>query len=167
MTHTTPSRLSRNATRALLIESQRTNRSALALPPLLHTPVVILLWGLTLATVVCALALGRIHVPRVVHGVVVASPADSLTPLLLLRADDRRFVTTGQLAMVHAGGERAMALQLRAPASLAVHGDTSTVAVALERCHGSECLTLTRDARYPATATLGTRTLASFAFPRS
>ena len=58
--------------RELLIHQQRDAGADLPLPVLLRTPTVMLLWVFAVVFVVGALALGRISVPRVVRGDVLA-----------------------------------------------------------------------------------------------
>ena len=163
-------RFERRAVRELLIEQQRTDSPDLLLPPLLRTPAIIVLWALVLSTVVGALALGRVRVPRVARGIVVVgrSGPDSLTPVLLLPSSVGRYVSLGRVAAIDTGGTDRLELPItsvrRAPAT-----DTSAIALALERCRDGHCLPhpVSREERYPATATLGTRSLASFALPGS
>src|SRR5688572_13723054 len=77
-----------------------------SLPLLVRAPGIAALWALVLLSSIAALALGRIRVPRLAAGVVVAveSAADSLTLLLLLPPLARAFVRPGQLAALDTGG---------------------------------------------------------------
>ncbi|HUQ80287.1 MAG TPA: hypothetical protein VM076_04090 [Gemmatimonadaceae bacterium] len=164
-------RFERRTVRELLIEQQRTESPDLALPPLLRTPAIIVLWLLVLSTVVGALALGRVRVPRVARGVVVIERwgMDSLTPVLLLPSSAGRYLSAGRIAAVDTGGKARLELTITAVRRKSPTADTSTIAVALERCRDGHCLphSLSGEGRYPATATLGTRSLASFALPGS
>jgi len=156
----------RPAVRDLLIEQQRTTRAELPLPALLRTPSIVVLWVLALSAIVAAMALGRVRVPRRARGVVVAAVAahEGLTPRLLLPASARAFVRPGQLAAVDTGGASPLLLGI-APRTLA-QADRDTVSVALEPCRAGHCLPHSTTQRFTATATLGTRSLASFAFPQ-
>jgi hypothetical protein len=173
-------------TRALLIQQQRVTRDGLPLPRLLQSPYIALMWALVLSTVVAALALGRIRVPRTTAGIVVSvgSAPDSLTPVLLLPPSARQFAKPGQLAVIDAGGAEPISLAIasiepttpavtsppRAAASslrFAAPRDTTAVVARLERCNRSHCLSLAAATRYAASAALGTRSLASFAVPHS
>ena len=176
--------------RELLVRQQRDAHDELPLPRLLRTPSIVLLWAFTLSTVVAALALARVRVPRRVHGVVltVETPrASRLTALLVLPASVRRFVRPGQLAAVDTGGSTPLVVAIASASPQPVHAsialstppfsgpgmspraraDTATVAVPLERCRAGHCLPRSGTQRFAATATLGTRSLASFALPRS
>lgn len=145
-----------------------------------------MLWGLALVAVVGALALGRVRVPRVASGVVVAvqPAADSVTLLLLLPPAARSHLHAGQLATLDTGDAGAFTLAIagvehslldapaarrrfRAPASVLAHLESPRLVARLERCTGARCLTPQPGASYAATAALGTRSLASFALPRS
>jgi hypothetical protein len=172
----TASGSARHSVRHLLIEQQSGHHRELALPPLLRTPAIIVLWALMLTTAVVALTLGHIQVPRIERGVVRGGPgADSLTPFLVLPSSAGRYVVVGQLAAVDTGGLTPLRLTITAPAGVRVGEsranwasiDTTTVALRLERCHRGHCLPRSRPWRFSATATLGTRSLASFALPRS
>ena len=177
MTHPLTARSERRNVRALLIAQQSTDRPDLPLPRMLRTPAIIILWALALSTTVAALALGRVRVPRVERGVVRVerTGADSLTPVLILPSSARRYAEAGQLATVDTGGPAPLTLALASvPATKAgeprgawLSIDTATIALPLERCRASQCLLLSRDRRFTATARLGTRSLASFALPRS
>ena len=152
--------------RDLLVEQQRTATADLPLPPLLRTPSIALLWMLSLATVVAAMTLGHVRVPRVARGVVVVErdARDSLTPRLLLPASARPFVQPSQLVAIDTGGGPPF-VSRTAPRTLA-RANRETVSVALEPCRVGHCLPYTTNQRFTATATLGTRSLASFAFPQ-
>lgn len=160
--------------RALLIQQQRETPDLL-LPVLLRTPSLVLLWTLAVGIVVAALALGRVRVPRTVNATVVvpATGPDSLTPLLLLPRGVRAFVAPGHVATIHTGDAGTIGVAiLSTPTAVPQRSippwldragtDSSTVAVRLERCHDNRCLPLTPGATYRATATLGTRSLASY-----
>jgi hypothetical protein len=187
MTNPIPiSPLSQRNTRALLIQQQRVTRDGLPLPRLLQSPYIALVWALVLSTVVAALALGRIRVPRTVPGIVVSavSAPDGLTPVLLLPPSVRQFIKPGQLAVIDTGGAEPMSLAIASiePATpgvssprqssassltIAASHDTSALVARLERCNRSHCLSLAAATRYTASAALGTRSLASFALPHS
>jgi hypothetical protein len=187
MTNPIPnSPLPQRNTRTLLIQQQRLTRDELPLPRLLQSPSIVLMWALVLSTVVAALVLGRIRVPRIAQGVVVSAgpTADSLTPVLLLPPSARRFVKPGQLAAIDTGGSEAMSLAIATvepalrnaartrqrfalPPELVADRDTAALVAQLERCSRGHCLPLSARTRYAATAALGTRSLASFALPRS
>jgi hypothetical protein len=184
MTNSIPgSPLPQRNTRALLIQQQRVTQGELPLPLLLRSPFVALLWAVVLSTVVAALTLGHVRVPRTEQGVVVTQPGrDSLTPLLLLPASARAYVKAGQVAAIDTGGTDALTLVITSvePAVMDsaaarrrfapmpdIGTDSPRVVARLSRCHDSHCLSLASRATYAATATLGTRSLASYALPRS
>lgn len=178
MTHfATISASERRSVRELLIEQQRGRHHELPLPRLLRTPAITILWMATIAVLVTALALGRVRVPRVERGVVVTEPSGDggLTPVLVLPSSARRYVAAGQLASVDTGGQTPVTVAFAAapPPARDDRGgtwlsfDTTTLALPLERCHRDHCLPLARGRRFTATVTLGTRSLASFALPRS
>ena len=166
--------------RAILIQQQeRAPNIELALPAILRNPFLILLWMLVLSTVVAALSLGRIRVPRTARGLVVASPTDSLTPVLLLPAWSRTLLHSGDIAFVDTGGPARLRVTistidtsaltltaarrwLDAPNASFSTIDTSMVVAHLTPCTGPRCPKLARGTRYTATARLGTRPLASF-----
>ena len=156
----------------------------LPLPLLLRSPFVALLWALVLSTVVAAFVLGHIRVPRTARGVVVSTPVgpDSLTPILLLPSSAHAYVSPGQIATIDTGGTEALTLVITGvePAvidSATVHqrfaalpdvgADGPRVIARLSRCHGGDCLPLAGHSSYTATAALGSRSLASYALPRS
>lgn len=171
--------------RELLIHQQRDAGVDLPLPLLLRTPTVVLLWVFAVASAVGALALGRISVPRVVRGDVVGVGAgsDSLTPVLLLPRSARAHISSGQIVAVDTGDGAPLMLAIRFDSATAASdsfvrqhaprsrvgfaADTALMAVPLERCRGNRCLALSVGRHYSATAALGTRSLASFALPRS
>jgi hypothetical protein len=191
MTTSTPGvplrlRNARRNTRMLLIQQQRVVTGDLPLPLFLRSPYLGLLWALVLSTVVAALALGRMRVPRTVRGVVVATQtaSDSLTPILLLPSSTRAYVSAGQTATVDTGGAGAMTLVITSveparvdgisahtPVAAQIDGgallDSSRVVARLARCHDGHCLPLAAGSSYGATAALGSRSLASYAIPRS
>lgn len=175
----------RRTVRELLVRQQRGTQGELPLPRLLRTPSIVVLWALTLVTVVVAFAAGRVQVPRHARGVVVieGSTPDSLTTHLLLPASASAYVRPGQLAAVDTGGPSPLVVAITASAGdssaarvskrsvlgLAAigRGDTAMVAIPVEPCGRGHCLPRSANRRFSATATLGTRSLASFALPRS
>ena len=176
---TPPPAPSRPNVRALLIQQQRATPDLL-LPLLIRTPSLVLLWTIALGIVVSALALSRVRVPRTVRATVVVpiAGADSLTPLLLLPSTAGAYVIPGQLATVDTGGSGTIVVPIvstpvplnrRAlPPWLArIEKDSGTIAARLERCHAERCVPFSPGAAYDATAALGTRSLASYALPRS
>ena len=156
----------RPGVRDLLVEQQRTANGDLPLPALLRTPSIAVLWMLSLTTVVAAMTLGRVRVPRLARGVVVVErhAHDSLTPRLLLPASARGFVQPGQLTAIDTGGGSPFVSSI--VAGTLAQADGETVSVALEPCRAGHCLPYSTNQRFTATATLGTRSLASFAFPQ-
>jgi len=186
MTTPTPrAALRQRNTRALLVQQQCATAGDLPLPLLLRSPFVALLWTVVLSTVVAALALGHMRVPRTARGVVVSAistGADSLTPMLLLPQSARAYVKPGQVAAVDTGGSEALTLVITGVESALIDSATARrrfaampdvvadgprVIARLSRCHENDCLPLARNSRYAATAALGSRSLASFALPRS
>lgn len=178
---TTPQPRARNV-RAILIRQQAGSpKPELALPAILRSPFLILLWTLTLTTVAAALLLGRIRIPRAAHGLVVTAPTtgDSLTSVLLLPAWSRDFVHAGTVASVDTGGTQRVTFTVAAidatPLSLAsaerwldaplASVDTTMVVARLERCTRPTCPRLAPGTRFAAIAQLGTRSLASLALP--
>lgn len=156
------------------------------LPFFLRAPSVAALWAVALLTVIGLLALGRVHVPRRVHGAAVAvrTNADSLALLLLLPATAQPYVRVGQQALLDTGDREPIVLtvtsieknlldaeaarrRFTAPASLIAQLDAPKVVVRVSRCAGDRCLTPGPDVTYAATASLGTRTLASYVMARS
>ena len=179
-----PSVRRRDVRAVLIAQQQRTPNVALALPLLLRSPVIVIAWALLISTVVAALLLGRIRVPRTAHGLVVATQRNdtSLTPVLLLPSWSRAFIRTGELATVDTGGASPLVVTisrvdaapltlasarswLNAPNVTAATIDTTMVVAHLKPCIGPGCLPLATGVRYAATASLGTRSLASFAMP--
>lgn len=154
------------------------------LPPLFRNPAIALLWMTLVIIVVGVLALGRLRVPRVAQGVAVAvdTNVDSAALLLLLPAAAAPYVRPGQRATLDSGDGQRVVLDFAAidsapidagsarrryPASphLLAHLDTPKVAVTLARCAADRpCLTPLPGVAYRATASLGTRTLASYAW---
>jgi hypothetical protein len=166
--------------------SPSTSGGDLPLPRLVRAPYLAVTWLIALATVVATLALGRIHVPHTARGVAVAVGAtgDSLTLLLVLPPSARDHVRPGQLATLDTGGAAPLALpvtrvehdlldapaarrRFRGAASLVAQLDAPKLVVQLARCQGDRCLTPHPGSSYAATTSLGTRSLASYAMPRS
>lgn len=160
----------------------------LPLPLLLRAPAITLLWVGLLVTIVGLLALSRIRVPRVVRGVAVAvdaapsAGADSVALVLLLPTSARPYIGPGIQAALEVGATSPVVVGVaslestvidrrtsrrrfsRMPSVLA-QLETPKVALPLSRCRTShECLTPRVGAVYSATATLGTRSLASYAW---
>ena len=179
----TPARIAR--LRSTMTHHTPAPHDSPALPLLLRAPWLAALWGLTLVTVVAALALGRIRVPRVAAGVVVAarSGGDSLSLLLLLPPSARAYVRPGQLASLDTGGQDSLVLLVSSvsdslldaararrsfhdPASVVAQLDAPKLVARLEPCRDGRCLPAAPGASYAARARLGTRTLASYAMPR-
>lgn len=154
------------------------------LPPLFRARAIVLLWIALAVTVVGLLALARIRVPRVVQGVAVAvaTGADSVSLMLLLPREAKAYVRPGQRATVDVGDGSPVELDVAAVDQMSLdarsarrrypgapqvlaHLETPKVAAVLSPCRiGPSCLTLQAGATYPATASLGTRTLASYAW---
>ena len=84
------------------------------LPFFLRAPSVAALWAVTLMTVMGLLVLGRVHVPRRVHGAAVAvrTNADSLALLLLLPATAQPHVRVGQQAVLDTGDREPIVLMV-------------------------------------------------------
>ena len=156
----------------------------LPLPLLLRAPAITLLWAGLLVTIVGLLALSRIRVPRIVRGVAVAVDAapDSVALMLLLPSSARPYIGPGLQAALEVGAASPVVVGVaslqptmidrrtsrhrfsRMPSVLA-QLETPKVALPLSRCGAShECLTPHAGAVYSATATLGTRSLASYAW---
>ena len=157
-----------------------------ATPLLLATPAIAALWMAILLACASLLALGRVRVPHVVRGAVVAvrDDRDSVALMLLLPPTERRFIAAGQQATLDTGDSTTAVLPLETPdtalidvararkdfrgaASLIAQLDAPKLAVRLARCTRAGCLTPRAGETYAATARLGTRTLASYALPRS
>ena len=156
------------------------------LPFFLRAPSVAALWAVTLLTVMGLLVLGRVHVPRRVHGAAVAvrTNADSLALLLLLPATAQPHVRVGQQAVLDTGDREPIVLtvtgieanlldaetarrRFSAPASLIAQLEAPKIVVRVSRCARNRCLTPSPGATYAATASLGTRTLGSYVMSRS
>lgn len=147
----------------------------------LRTPAIALLWAAALCAALALLALSRVRVPFAARGVAVAvrTPGDSLTLLLLLPPAVRAYVRPAQRVTVDTGGASAAALTVasvepdllsaaearrrftRSP-SLVAQLEAPKVVVRLSRCVQAPCLTPRLGLTYPATAALGTRSLASY-----
>ncbi len=164
-----------------------------ALPFLLRAPTLAVLWALALLTVVGTLAIGRIRLPNVARGVVTTvrpiAGAQAHLTLMILEPTAVNHVRPGQLVTVDTGGAAPMRLavssveptlldlgaaraRFRAPEHLAAHLDSPKLVAYLTACTARACLTpqglVPRDGgAYRATLTLGIRTLASYALPRS
>jgi hypothetical protein len=154
------------------------------LPLLFRAPAIALMWIAAITTLVGLLALGRVRVPLLARGVAVAADAgDESSLLLLLPANMASRVAAGQRAMIDVGEERPVSLAVvsvetslmdasaarrRFPGSPAVltHFDTPKAVAVLATCSEEpRCLTRELGQMYPATAALGTRSLASYAWP--
>ena len=156
----------------------------LALPLLLRAPAIALLWAMALIIVVGLLALSRIQVPRTARGVAVAvdTGADSVALMMLLPADVGAYVRAGHHATLDVGTDQPLVLDVarvdsalldagtarrrfsRASNVLA-HLDAPKVAATLARCgREGSCLTADAGSVYRATVSLGTRSLASYAW---
>lgn len=152
----------------------------------LRTPAIALLWAAALGTTLVLLALSRVRVPYVAHGVAVAvrDPGDSLTFLLLLPPGVRAYVRPNQVVSVDTGAAPPAALvvtsvepglldatsarrRFHQPANLLAQLDVPRLAVRVSRCTTAGCLTLTLGTSYPAAAALGTRALSSYVMSRS
>lgn len=151
-------------------------------PFLLRTPAIAALWGATLLAVVALLALGRVRVPRVERGTVVAvgAGADSVALILLLPPTARPFLAPGQTLALDTGGSGPtiarvtsvdetlldVATARRAfpgQASLIAQLDAPKLAARVTSCRDVGCLTPHAGETFAATARLGTRSLASYA----
>lgn len=176
----------RNVRTILIQQQERAPKVDLALPTVLRNPFLLLLWTLVLSTVAATLLLGRIRIPRTAHGLVVATPittgSDSLTPILLLPAWSRDFLHPGQLASVSTGATHPVTVTIATieakPLTLAAARqwldipnaspttiDTTMVVARLKPCAGQRCPKIARGTGYTAITQLGTRSLASLAFP--
>jgi hypothetical protein len=156
------------------------------MPLFARAPYIAVLWASTLVALGSLLALSRVRVPRIARGTVVAVPdvADSVTLLLLLPASSRPFVTEGQRAEVHTGhGQQLVVNTARVepelldatsalerfavqPAMLVQLAEPK-VAVRIARCGVGGCLTPHMGETYDARASIGTRSLVSYAVPGS
>ena len=162
-----------------------TTAPATSAPLFLRAPWVAALWGATLLTVVALLTLGRIRVPLVARGTVVAAATnpDSVALLLLLPPAARSYVRVGQLASLDTG-VRTLELQVVGvdptlldaatarrrfadPASLIAQLDAPKLVVRLSRCGTAGCLTSYAGGSFAATASIGTRSLASYVMSTS
>jgi hypothetical protein len=169
-----------------LTESREALTTAPATPPplFLRAPWVVALWGATLIAVAAVLVLGRIQVPQVARGTVVAvaTDRDSVALLLLLPPASRPYVRVGQHASLDTGaGTFALDVigvdstlldadtarrRFADAAGLIAHLDAPKLVVRLAWCGPTGCLT-PRTGTYAATASVGTRSLASYAMSRS
>jgi hypothetical protein len=151
-------------------------------PFFLRAPSIALLWTLTLLALVGLLALSRVRVPRVVRGAVVAVRTEShdVTLLLLVPPSARPYVKPGQHAQLATGDAQPLTLDVAAvesglldaagarrryplqPSVLAQVEDPRLV-VRLTPCARPGCLTPSVGDTYRATASAGTRSLASYA----
>jgi hypothetical protein len=155
-------------------------------PLLLKTPAIAVLWMGALLTLASLLAIGRMRVPHVVRGAVVAvrDERDSVALLLLVPASERRFIAAGQEATIDVGPSTAvLPLASADPVlidaatarrefrggtpSLIAQLDAPKLAVRLARCGPRGCLTPRVGDTFAATARLGVRSLASYALSRS
>jgi hypothetical protein len=154
------------------------------MPLFARAPYIAVLWASTLVALGCLLVLSRVRVPRIARGTVVAVPAaaDSVTLLLLLPASSRPFVAEGQRAEVRTGTGQQVVLnsarvepdlldaatareRFAAQPAVLVQLAEPKVAVRLARCGTSGCLTPHVGDIYAASASIGTRSLASYAVP--
>lgn len=157
-----------------------------ATPLLLRAPAIAALWMAMLLALASLLALGRVRVPHVVRGAVVAvrDEGDSVALVLLLPPSERRFIAEGQQATLDTGNSRPAVLPLSSAraivldadrareefhgsASLIAQLDSPKLAVRLARCGAAGCLTPRVGDTFAATARLGARSLASYALSRS
>jgi hypothetical protein len=142
------------------------------------------MWAMLLVTVVGLLALSRIHVPRTARGVavVVDTGADSVALMMLLPADVGRHVRAGHHATLDVGNDRPLVLDVAGvdstlldastarrrfsrPSSVLAHLDAPKVAATLARCAPEGwCQTAAAGSVFAATVSLGTRSLASYAW---
>ena len=155
-----------------------------SLPLLFRAPAIALMWIAAIIALVGLLALGRVRVPLLARGVAVAAGAGGESSLLLLLpASVASRVAVGQRATIDVGDERPVSLAVvsietslmdagaarrRFPGAPAVltHFDTPKVVAVLADCRDeARCLTREPGRMYPATAALGTRSLASYAWP--
>jgi hypothetical protein len=141
------------------------------------------LWAMLLLTIVGLLALSRIRVPRTARGVAVAVDVgtDSTALMLLLPAAVRPYVRAGHQAAVETGNDRPVVLDVARvdstlldarvarqryarSAHVLAHLDAPKLAVVLRCSPEPPCLTPKAGSVYAATASLGTRSLASYAW---
>ena len=157
-----------------------------ATPLLLRTPAIAALWMAALLSVASLLVLGRVRVPHVVRGAVVAvrDERDSVALVLLLPPAERRFVARGQQATIQTDGaatvlplasvdtvlldtRRARTDFRGGGPSLIAQLDAPKLTVRLARCGPAGCLTPHVGETFAATARLGARSLASYALSGS
>ena len=156
------------------------------MPLFARAPYIAVLWASTLVVLGSLLAVCRVRVPRVARGTVVAVPAvaDGVALLLLLPASSRPFVTDGQRAEVRTETGQQLILTtaqvepelLDATAGVKRFAEQPTVlaqladpkvAIRLSRCGAGGCLTPRVGEIYAARASIGTRSLVSYAVPGS
>ena len=158
------------------------------LPPLLflRAPSIVCLWMASLMAVVGIVALGRIQIPRITRGAVVAVREESTGTalLLLLPASARAYVHPGQRAELESDTAGALALEITAvdsvlldaptaqrrfvdPASLIAQLDVPKLVVRLSPCGPHGCLTPTPGATFVVTTRTGTRSRARYALSSS
>jgi len=165
----------------------RAGDSLTSVPPLLFlkTPAIACLWMASLLTVVGLSFLGRIQVPRIAKGTVVAVRAESgdTTLVLLLPASARAHVRPGQRAEISTG---TAALQLSVTSIDSALLDATTarsrlldttsligqlnspkLVVHLSNCGPRGCLTPMPGTTFAATTLAGTRSLANYALSGS
>jgi hypothetical protein len=174
------------AVRAALLQlGARSSAAAdLSFPLLLRAPAIALLWATLVVVLVSLLALSRIRLPHTARGVAVSvhTGADSATLMMLLPAAVQPYVRPGQQATLDVGNARPLVLDVahvdsalldasgarrRFPhaSQLLAHLDAPKVAVTLAPCAATPaCLTPSVGSVYAATASLGTRSLASYAW---
>ena len=151
----------------------------------LRTPAIACLWMAGLLTVAGLLILGRIQVPRIAKGTAIAVRGETgdTTLLLLLPTSARSFVEPGQRAELNSGTATvvlhvtaidsalldATAARRRFPdlAGLVAQLNAPTLLVHLSQCSPAGCLTPTPGMTYPASARIGTRSLANYALSGS
>ena len=152
-----------------------------ALPLFFRAPWIVALWAATLLTVAALLAIGRIRVPDVARGAVVAVAAerDSIALLLLLPPSVRPRIRVGQHASLDTGTDT-LALDVigvdsllldaatarrrfAGAAALVAQLDAPKLVVRLSRCAAGRCLTSRAGGTYAASTLVGTRSLASYA----
>lgn len=155
-------------------------------PLLLRAPAIASLWMATLLVLTSLLALGRVRIPHVARGAVVAvrDERDSLALVFLLPPADRRFLAAGQSVTLDAGNGPLATLPLetanpivldasrarrdfRGGGSLLAQLDAPRLAVRVARCGPAGCLTPHPGETFAATARLGARSLASYALSGS
>jgi len=156
------------------------------MPLFARAPYIAVLWASTLVALASLLALSRVRVPRIARGTVVAVPdvADTVTLLLLLPASSRPFVAEGQRAEVQTGHGQQLVVntarvepelldatsaleRFAAQPEMLVQLTEPKVAVRIARCGVGGCLTPHLGETYAARASIGTRSLVSYAVPGS